>query len=66
MMDIFKDEFEVKYDSEHRQYLYCSECKTMFANVIAIRLGPTELRKTHKKIHWDSGLTTPGVLTTTS
>jgi hypothetical protein len=59
MLNQFKDEFEVKYDSEHRQYLYCPECKTMFANLIAIELGPSELRELHQKIHREANLRPP-------
>ena len=60
MTDQFKDEFEVKYDSEHREYLYCPECKTMFANVIAFDLGSKELKKLHANIHRQANLKLPG------
>ena len=60
MTDQFKDEFETKYDSEHREYLYCPECKTMFANTIAIEVGPNKLREMHKRIHREAGLKHPG------
>jgi hypothetical protein len=59
MLNQFNDEFEVKYDSEHREYLYCPECKTMFANLIAIELGPSELRELHQKIHREANLRPP-------
>lgn len=60
MINQFEDEFEVRYDSEHRAYLYCPLCKTMFANKIAIDLGPTKLKEMHRDIHREANLKLPG------